>query len=115
MPDRLPSLVLLVGCWVPAAVVGRVAADLVHRSTTRVRPAMIYAVLTTFVLAWPLVWFLFQRNRMPPYIPGATHDPTFAPPEAVLALAVVAGALVLPVSAIACALAFRTRRARTAE
>jgi len=43
---------------------------------------------------------------MPPYIPGASIDPTFAPPRAVAGLAIVAGALVLPGSAIACALAF---------
>lgn len=32
MPDRLPSLVLLVGFWVPPVLIGRAAADLVHRS-----------------------------------------------------------------------------------
>jgi hypothetical protein len=109
MPDRLPSLVLLVGFWIPPAVVGSAAADLVHRSTTRVRPALIYAVLTTFVLGWSAAWFLFNLGRMPPYVPGATQDPTYAPPEAVAGLAVVATALVLPGSAIACVLAFRSR------
>ena len=109
MPDRLPSLVLLVACWIPPAVVGRIAADLVHRSTTRVRPALIYSVLTAFVLGWSAAWFFFNLGRMPPYVPGATQDPTYAPPEAVAGLAVVASALVLPVSAIACVLAFRSR------
>ena len=109
MPDRLPSLVLLLGCWIPPAIVGRAAADLVHRSATRVRPALIYAGLTIFVLGWSAAWFLFQLSRMPPYVPGATQDPTYAPPEAVAGLAVVASALVLPVSAIACVLAFRLR------
>lgn len=112
MPDRLPSLVLLVGFWIPPAVVGRVAADLVHRSTTRVRPALIYTVLMTFVLGWSAAWFFFQLSRIPPYLPGATHDPTYAPPEAVAALAVVASALVLPGSALACVLAFRSRARR---
>lgn len=102
MPDRLPSLVLLVGFWIPPAVIGRAAADLVHRSATRVRPALVYAMLTTFALAWALAWFLFQLN-------GATRDPTYAPPEAVAGLAVVASALVLPASAIACLLAYRIR------
>ena len=110
LPDRLPSLVLLVGFWIPPAVVGRAAADLVHRSTSRVRPALIYTLLTTFVLGWSAAWFLFNLSRMPPYIPGATRDPTYAPPEAVAGLAVVAVALVLPVSAIACFLAFHSRR-----
>ena len=109
IPDRLPSLVLLVGCWIPPAVVGFAAADLVHRSTTRVRPPLVYAGLTTFVLVWSATWFLFQLGRMPPYIPGASRDPTYAPPEAVAGLAVVATALVLPVSAVACVLAFRSR------
>jgi len=109
MPDRLPSLVLLVGFWIPPAVVGVAAADLVHRSTTRVRPALIYTLLAIIALAWSVAWFLFQFRRIPPYVPGATHDPTYAPPEAVLGLAVVASALVVPGSVIACVLAFRSR------
>ena len=112
LPDRLPSLILIVGFWIPPAMVGFAAADLVHRSTARVRPALIYALLTIFVLGWSAAWFLFQLDRIPPYVPGATMDPTFAPPEAVAGLGVVASALVLPGSAIACGLAFRIR-ART--
>ena len=112
MPDRLPTLILLVGFWIPPAVVGRAAADLVHRSTARVRPTVIYALLTTFVLMWSAAWFLFQLRRIPPYLPGATQDPTYAPPEAVAGLAIVASVLVLPGSAIACALAFRNRARR---
>ena len=96
MPDRLPSLVLLVGFWIPPALVGRAAADLVHRSTTRIRPALNYTLLTTFVLGWSAAWFLFNLSRMPPYLPGATQDPTYAPPEAVAGLAVVASARVGP-------------------
>jgi len=69
-----------------------------------------YAVLATFVLGYAVAWFLFNLGRMPPYIPGATIDPTFAPPSAVAGLAVVAAVLVLPGSALACALAFRHRR-----
>ena len=109
MPDRLPSLVLLVGFWIPPAAVGRAAAKLAHRSIHRNRTAVTYAMLATFVFAWSAGWFLFQLDRMPPYIPGSTRDPTYAPPQAVAALALVASALVLPVSAIACALAFRSR------
>ena len=113
IPDRLPSLIVLVGFWIPPAVVGFAAADLVHRSTTRVRATLIYTLLTTFVLSWSAAWFLFQLSRIPPYVPGATRDPTYAPPEAVAGLAVVASALVLPGSAIACALAFRSRARRS--
>ena len=109
IPDRLPSLIVLVGFWIPPAVVGLAVADLVHRSITRVRPALIYAVLTTFALGYAAAWFLFNLSRMPPYVPGATQDPTYAPPEAVSGLAVVAGALVLPGSVLACVLAFRIR------
>lgn len=109
LPDRLPSLILLVGFWIPPALVGFAAADLVHRSTTRVRPALIYAVLAIFALGWSAAWFLFQLDRIPPYVPGATMDPTYAPPEAVAGLALVASALVLPGSVIACVLAFRIR------
>ena len=109
MPDRLPSLILLVGFWVPPAMVGFAAAHLVHRSTTRVRPALLYAALVTVVLVCAAAWFLFQLDRIPPYVPGATMDPTYAPPEAVAGLAVVASAFVLPASVIACILAFRIR------
>ena len=110
IPDRLPSLVLLVGFWVPPAVIGWAAAEFFHRSADRVRAALPYALLTTFVLGWSAAWFLFQLSRMPPYIPRSSEDPTFAPPKAVAGLAVVASALVLPGSAIACVLAFRGRR-----
>jgi len=109
IPDRLPSLILLVGFWVLPAVVGFSAADLVHRMITRLRPKLIYAVLIIFALGWSAAWFLFQLDRMPPYVPGATHDPTYAPPQAVAGLAVVASALVLPGSVLACMLAFRLR------
>jgi hypothetical protein len=68
-----------------------------------------YAVLATFVLGYAAAWFLFNLGRMPPYIPGATTDPTFAPPRAVAGLAVVSSGLVLPGSALACVLAFRRR------
>jgi Na+-driven multidrug efflux pump len=111
MPDRLPSLIVLVGFWIPPAVVGWLAAGSILRSTQRARPTVIYAVLATFVLGYAGAWFLFNLGRIPPYIPGASTDPTFAPPRAVAWLAVVASALVLPGSALACALAFR-RRAR---
>ena len=109
IPDRLPSLIVLVGFWIPPAVAGWVAAESLQRSTKRYRAAVTYAVLTTFVLGYAAAWFLFNLGRMPPYIPGATMDPTFASPQAVKALAVFTGALVLPGSAIACALAFRLR------
>jgi len=72
-----------------------------------------HAVLAVFVLGYAAAWFVFQLDRMPPYIPGSSRDPTYAPPEAVRGLLLVAAALVLPVSAIACALAFSSARAST--
>jgi hypothetical protein len=110
LPDRLPSLIVLVGFWIPPAVVGWVAAGLLRRSTRRYRATVTFAVLATFVVGYAAAWFLFNLGRMPPYIPGASTDPTVAPPKAVMGLAVVTGALVLPGSALACALAFRRRR-----
>ena len=110
MPDRLPSLIVLVGFWIPPAVAGWVAAGYVQRSIPRPRHTVIYAVLATVVLGYAAAWFLFNLGRMPPYIPGASTDPTFAPPRAVAGLAVVASALVLPGSALACAWAVRIRR-----
>jgi hypothetical protein len=109
MPDRLPSLIVLAGFWIPPAVAGWVAAGSLQRSTKADRVKVTYAVLATFVLVYAAAWFLFNLGRMPPYIPGATTDPTFAPPKAVAGLAIVASALVLPGSALACALAFRRR------
>jgi hypothetical protein len=109
IPDRLPSLIVLVGFWIPPAVAGWVAAGFLQRSTKRDRATVSYALLAIFVLGYAAVWFLFNLGRMPPYIPGASTDPTFAPPRAVAGLAVVASALVLPGSALACVLAFRLR------
>ena len=109
IPDRLPSLIVLVGFWIPPAVAGWVAASFVQRGGGRVRPIVIYVVLAIFVLVYATAWFFFNLGRMPPYIPGATTDPTFAPPRAVVGLANVASALVLPGSAIASVLAYRIR------
>ena len=109
MPDRLPSLVVLVGFWIPPAVVGWVVAGFLQR-IKRDRTMVTYAVLATFVLGYAAAWFLFNLGRMPPYIPGALTDPRIATPQAVAGLAVVASALVLPGSALACVLAFRRRR-----
>jgi hypothetical protein len=110
MPDRLPSLLILVTFWIPPVIAGRLAAELVHKSVTRVRPALIVSGLAGAVIVWTGIWFLVNLGAMPPYIPGATPDPTYpAPPQAVAALAVFSGALVLPLSAVACALAFRWR------
>ena len=110
IPDRLPSLIVLVGSWIPPAVAGWLAAEFLRRITKRGRAIVIYAVLAIFVLVYVAAWFLFNLGRMPPYIPGATTDPTFAPPRAVAGLAVVASAMILPISALACVLAFRSRR-----
>ena len=110
MPDRLPSLIVLVGFWIPPAVAGWVTAGVLERSRTRDRTAMTYGALAIFVLGYAAAWFFFNLGRMPPYIPGATMDPTFASPKAVTGLAVFTSVLVLPGSAIACALAFRRRR-----
>ena len=76
----------------------------------RGRAIVTFALLATFVLGYAAAWFFFNLGRMPPYIPGASIDPTFAPPRAVRGIAAVASALVLPGSAFACALAFRCRK-----
>ncbi len=112
LPDRLPSLIVLVGFWIPPAVVGWVAAEFLLRSARRYRSTVIFAVLAIFVLGYAAAWFLFNLGRMPPYIPGATTDPTVATPQAVRGLAIFTSALVLPGSALACALAFRLRRSK---
>ena len=111
IPDRLPSLIVLVGFWIPPAVAGLLAAEFVQRSSQRARAVVTYLVLAIFVLGYAAAWFYFNLGRMPPYIPGATTDPTFASPRAVANLAIFTGALVLPGSALACLLAFRVGRA----
>ena len=115
LPDRLPSLIVLVGFWIPPAVVGWVAAESLRRSTKRYHATMTFAVLAIFVLGYAAAWFLFNLGRMPPYIPGASTDPTFAPPKAVAGLAFVTSVLVLPGSAFACLLAFRLRGRMSGE
>jgi hypothetical protein len=118
MPDRLPSLIVLVGFWIPPAVAGWMAAGSLHRSTNgrahehehQHRRSKVTHVLAALVMAYAAVWFLFNLDRMPPYIPGAPRDPTPSPPpRAVVGLALFTGGLVLPGSALACALAFRNR------
>ena len=110
LPDRLPSLIVLVGFWIPPAAAGWVIAGSLQRRTKRYGAVVTYAVLAAVVLGYAAAWFLFNLGRMPPYIPGSTTDPTFAPPEAVKWLTIVASALILPGSALACVLAFRIGR-----
>ena len=107
MPDRLPSLIVLVGFWVPPALAGWTAARSLQRKPRRHRARVTYAALTGFLLTYATAWFLFNLGAVPPYIPGATMDPRFVPPGAVGWLALLAGGLVLPGSALACVLAFR--------
>ncbi len=122
MPDRLISLVVLAGFWVPPAVIGWSAAQAANRTVTAApsnrttggeTPARPWARLALTVIGWSLAWFLVNLVAMPPYVPGATEDPNFAPPEAVAWLALIAGAGVLPGSAIACAVAYRLRSRAT--
>jgi len=109
MPDRLPSLIVLAGFWVPPMVAGWMAAGSFQRRPKTERARLRYATLTAFVLGYVAIWFVYNATRMPPYIPGSTRDPTFAPPRALAWLAVVAAGVVLPGSVFACALAFRRR------
>ena len=62
MPDRLPSLIVLVGFWIPPAVACWVAAGGLQRSTKPNRAAMTYAALATFVEAYAAAWFFFERT-----------------------------------------------------
>ena len=110
LPDRLPSLVVLDGFWIPPAVAGWLAAEFLQRSTRRAPARLTVIALAIFVVGYAATWFFFNLGRMPPYIPGASTDPTFAPPRAVAGLAVVASRLVLPGSVLVCALAYRLRK-----
>lgn len=107
LPDRLPSLVLLVGFWVPPAVLGWITAASLGATPRHRAPTLMLGFAAIVNAA---AWFLVNVGRMPPYIPGATTDPTFAPPEAVSALAILTVVLVLPGSALAAAVAFRRRK-----
>ena len=110
MPDRLPSLIALVGFWVPPALAGWAAARSVQRKSRRDRSAATAVMLAAFVLTYAVAWFLFNHAAIPPYIPGATMDPRFVPPGGTRWLALFTGAIVLPGSALACRLAWRTAR-----
>ena len=109
MPDRLPSLIVLVAFWIPPAVAGSVAAGSLLRNARPDRAKVTYAALAAFVVAYAAAWFFFNLGRMPPYIPGATMDPTVATPRATANLALFTGAVILPGSAVACVLACRRR------
>ena len=109
MPDRLPSLIVLVGFWIPPAVAGWAAARSRRRRTRSTRPTVTYLALAAFLLAYAVGWFLVNLRAIPPYIPGATMDPTFVPPGGAGWLALITGALVFPGSVLACILAFRAR------
>jgi len=109
MTDRLPSLVLLLGFWVPPALAGWAAAPSLLRRTRTSRPKITYAALTLFLLAYSFAWCLLNLRAIPPYIPGVTMDPTFVPPGAAGWLALMTGALVFPGGVLACFLAFRAR------
>ena len=109
MPDRLPSFLVLVGFWVPPAMAGWALARSRRRKVRRAPTKVTCAVLATLLLAYAVGWFLFNLRAIPPYIPGATMDPTFVPPGAAGWLAVITGALVFPGSVLACILAFRAR------
>jgi hypothetical protein len=111
MPDRLPSLIVLVGFWIPPAVAGWMAAGFLRRNRIPERRTRTYAAFAAFVVLYAAAGFLYNVNRMPPYIPGAVMAPTVAIPQAVAGLAAFTAALVLPGSAVAFVLAFR-RRAR---
>jgi hypothetical protein len=86
-----------------------VAAGSLERRNQRKSAKATYAALAAFVVGYAAAWFFLNLVAMPPYIPGSTIDPSYAPPKAVAWLGVVAGALVLPGSALACAAAFRRR------
>jgi hypothetical protein len=109
IPDRLPSLILLVCAWIPPATAGWAAAKFRERA----RPLIIYFALAAVTLLWVSAWYYVQLDRIPPYLPGATEDPTHAPPEAVRGLRYVAVLFVLPISAVACAVIYRVGITRT--
>ena len=64
IPERLPSLIVLVGFWIPPAVAGWVAAAL-QRNTNGTRSRVTYVVLAIFVLGYAAAWFLLNLGRMP--------------------------------------------------
>ena len=103
MPDRLLSLVVLAGCWVPPAAAGWAAR--------RRGVASPIKSLTLFVIAWSALWFFWNLYAMPPYIPGAVpEDPLYRPPQAIAWLGAMTAGLIAPVSALAWILAYRAHK-----
>jgi hypothetical protein len=109
MPDRLLSLVIIAGCWIPPAAAGWAAARRAEGSGVHGRSPRPYRSLATFVAAWSAIWFLVNLYAMPPYLPGTTKDPLYRPPQAIAWLAVVSTLVVLPCGALAGALAYRAQ------
>lgn len=110
MPDRLPSLLVLVAFWIPPAIAGWTAAGLLRRDAPSRQALVTFTALTGLMVAYAGAWFAYNVGRMPPYIPGAVFDPTIATPQAVAGLVTFTAALILPGSLLACALAFWLRR-----
>jgi hypothetical protein len=110
LPERLPSVLLLVGFWIPPALGGWALAWLLERGERQYGCAATVALLASIAVGCAIAWFLFNLGRMPPYIPGAGADPTIAPPRTVAGLATFSAAIILPGSAVACFLAFRYKR-----
>ncbi|MBX9928409.1 MAG: carboxypeptidase-like regulatory domain-containing protein [Gemmatimonadaceae bacterium] len=110
MPDRLPSLLLQLIVWVPPLLIGR-AAGLRARHRSGRAPHIVAAIS---VAAWVATWVAMNRLAPPPYLPGVTHDPMTAPPEAIQALVRLTIGVVLPLCAIVAAIAFRRARAAAA-
>ena len=109
MPDRLPSLIVLIGFWVPPAALGWAVARSLQRSGRVSASRALVGTLGLAVIAYALAWYYFNSHRMPPYIPGAVDEPTVATPEASRNLAIFTAALIMPGSALACAIAFLHR------
>lgn len=105
VPDRLLSLVVLVGCWIPPAVMGWAVARWAHQRSLPIARA--YIVVFAVVGLWAAAWFLVNLFAMPPYIPGATADPSDLSLKSMAWLALVTTVIVLPSSAIAGVVAFR--------
>jgi hypothetical protein len=114
LAGSLATLALLLGFWYPPILIGRWAGD--RELRVGVAPIHPAALVGLTALAWTASWLVLNVLLLPACVPQAPSDPCDAPGFIVLGFAFMAVLVVLPVSALVCSSARRSRlRRRSSE
>lgn len=107
----LLALALTFGFWIPPLVIGRWAGgtQLGAGLTTFVRLVALPAVL----IMWTVAWFITLMWLAGSYESRGPEDPGDAPAMLTMSLLMLGLVVVLPASALACRLGYRSRRQRS--